>query len=56
MYAAADVEVKIHSVDYLKLLEGGNYIHFIATVIAGDEHAAVETYNLRLKVSVTFHL
>ena len=40
----------VRSVDYLKLLEGGNFIHFVAMVIADNDVSAVETHNLRLKV------
>ena len=54
--AASDVEVRIYPTDYLKLLEGGNYIHFVATVISDDdESAAIDTYNLRLRVSDGYH-
>lgn len=47
---AADVEVRVRPTDYLKLLEGGNFIHFVATVIADNDKAMVDTYSLRLKV------
>jgi hypothetical protein len=42
--------MKVYAADYLKLLEGGNFIHFIAMVKAVDGNAsAVDTHNLRLK-------
>jgi hypothetical protein len=48
--AARDVEMTVTPVDYLRLLEGGNFIHFVAMVIADNETSAVDTLNLRLKV------
>jgi hypothetical protein len=46
---ARDVEMTVTPVDYLRLLEGGNFIHFVAMVIADNETSAVDTLNLRLK-------
>jgi hypothetical protein len=39
----------VNAADYLKLLEGGNFIHFVAMVNADNDVSAVETHNLRLK-------
>lgn len=50
MPAATNVEMTVTPVDYLRLLEGGNFIHFVAMVIADNETSAVDTLNLRLKV------
>ena len=46
------MNLTVYAADYLKLLEGGNFIHFVAMVKADNDVSAVETYNLRLKVSV----
>ena len=48
--SAGQVKMAVRAIDYLKLLEGGNFIHFVAMVIADNDVAAVATHNLRLKV------
>ena len=48
--AAGEVSLTVNAADYLKLLEGGNFIHFVAMVNADNDVSAVETHNLRLKV------
>ena len=50
MTAATDVKITVTPLDYLRLLEGGNFIHFVAMVIADNKTSAVDTLNLRLKV------
>ena len=47
---AGEVNLTVTAADYLKLLEGGNFIHFVAMVNADNDVSAVETHNLRLKV------
>ena len=47
---AGEVALRVLAVDYLKLLEGGNFIHFVALVKADNDVAQVDIYNLRLKV------
>ena len=42
----------VYPVDYLKLLEGGNFIHLVAMVVSDDKTSAVDTHNLRLKVCI----
>lgn len=48
--AATTVEMRVRPFDYLKLLEGGNFMQFVAMVIADNDASAVDTYSLRLKV------
>ena len=52
-YAATNVDMRVRPVDYLRLLEGGNFIHFVATVIADDDTSGVGTFNFRLKVKTS---
>ena len=47
------MRLTVYPADYLKLLDGGNFIHFIAIVKADNDVSAVETHNLRLKVWLT---
>ena len=42
----------VAAVDYLKLLEGGNFIHLVAMVTADNDVSTVETHTLRLKASL----
>jgi transglutaminase 1 len=46
---SGEVNLTVTAADYLKLLEGGNFIHFVAMVNADNDVSAVETHNLRLK-------
>ena len=45
--------MNVTPVDYLKLLEGGNFIHFVAMVMADNDISGVDTHTLRLKVCLT---
>ena len=45
------VEMWIEVNDYLRILEGGNFINFVAMVVqSADKLSVVKTKNYRLKV------
>ena len=49
---AKNIDLDIDDVDYLRILEGGNFIHFVAIVYdAADKLSVVKTANYRLRVS-----
>ena len=51
-YVATNIELEIEDVDYLRILEGGNFIHFVAIAYnAADKLSVVKTANYRLRVS-----
>lgn len=51
MYAAENLRLDVDDVDYLRILEGGNFIHFVAIAYSGkDKLSVVKTANYRLRV------
>ena len=51
-YVAKNIDLEIEDVDYLRILEGGNFIHFVAIVYdTAEKLSVVKTANYRLRVS-----
>ena len=51
-HLAKNIDLDIDDVDYVRILEGGNFIHFVAIVYdATDKLSVVKTANYRLRVS-----
>ena len=51
------LELWVQEVDYLRILEGGNLINFVAMAVdKGDKLSVVKTDTLRLKVSKMLHI
>ena len=50
--AAKEVRVVVYATDYLRILEGGNFMHFVALVKADNDVCLVDTFTFRLRVSV----
>ena len=52
MCIATQLEMEVKDEDYLKILKGGNFFHFVAIAYsAADELSMIKTKNYRLKVS-----
>lgn len=52
MCIATQLEMKVDDTEYLSVLKGGNFFHFVAIAyIAADKLSMIKTKNYRLEVS-----